>query len=210
METQAMLLRVLEERNFERLGGTKLIRADVRIIVATNRDLQTAIQHGEFRQDLYFRLNGFRIEVPPLRGRKEDIPLLVKHFVSASSERHGKTIEHIEKRAMEMLLAYTWPGNIRELRNVIDTSVIVSPGNTLVIDEDLLLGVKDAISTTVSSLRERLELYERTQIEHALRQTHGRVSGTTGAATLLGMPPSTLSTRLQVLKIDPLKFRMQI
>jgi len=210
METQAMLLRVLEERNFERLGGTKLIRADVRIIVATNRDLQNAIQEGEFRQDLYFRLNGFRIEVPPLRERKEDIPLLVKHFVFASSERHEKNIEHIEKRAMEMLLAYSWPGNIRELRNVIDTSVIISPGNTLGIDEDLLLGVKGAISTTAGPLKERLELYEKTQIEHALMQTHGRVSGTSGAAALLGMPPSTLSTRLQVLKIDPLKFRMQI
>jgi PAS domain S-box-containing protein len=209
LETQAMLLRVLEERNFERLGGTKLIRADVRVIVATNRDLHTAVHRGEFRQDLYFRLNGFRIEVPPLRDRKEDIPLLVQHFVSASSTRHAKNIRRIEKRAMEMLLTYGWPGNIRELRNVIDTSVIVSPGESLVVDEELLFGVQPFGNAAIGSLKEKLEHYERSLIERALAETHGRVAGSSGAANVLGMPPSTLSTRLQVLKIDPLKFRTQ-
>jgi PAS domain S-box-containing protein len=165
LETQAMLLRVLEERNFERLGGTKLIRADVRIIVATNRNLHAAIHRGEFRQDLYFRLNGFRIEVPPLRDRKEDIPLLVQHFVSASSTRHAKNIRRIEKRAMEMLLTYGWPGNIRELRNVIDTSVIVSAGESLVIDEELLFGVQPFGNAAIGSLKEKLKYYERSDCD---------------------------------------------
>jgi transcriptional regulator with PAS, ATPase and Fis domain len=209
LETQAMLLRVLEERNFERLGGTKLIRADVRIIVAANRNLHAAIHRGEFRQDLYFRLNGSRIEVPPLRDRKEDIPLLVQHFVSASSTRHAKNIRRIEKRAMEMLLTYGWPGNIRELRNVIDTSVIVSPGESLVVDEELLFGVQPHGNAAIGSLKEKLEHYERSLIEQALTETHGRVAGFSGAASVLGMPPSTLSARLQVLKIYPLKFRTQ-
>lgn len=209
VETQAMLLRVLEERGFERLGGTKLISSDVRIIAATNRDLQVAMQRGEFRPDLFFRLNGLRIEVPPLRERKDDIPLLVQHFVHVSSARHGKAVRSIEKQAMEMLLVYGWPGNVRELRNVIDVSVIISPGEDLVIDEDLLFGAPIAGNLTEGTLEAKVAQYERSLIERALTETHGRVSGPSGAATVLGMPASTLSARMRVLKIDAARFKVQ-
>jgi PAS domain S-box-containing protein len=209
VETQAMLLRVLEEHGFERLGGTKLIVSDVRIIAATNRDLHVAMQRGEFRQDLFFRLNGFRIEVPPLRERKDDIPLLVQHFVQVSAARHGKTIRSIEKGAMEMLLSYGWPGNVRELRNVIATSVIISPGEDLVIDEELLFGSPVVGNIGDGTLETKVAEYERSLIEHALMETHGRVSGPSGAATLLGTPASTLSARIKVLKIDVAKFKMR-
>lgn len=207
LETQAMLLRVLEEHTFERLGGTKPIRSDVRIIVATNRDLHTGMQKGEFRRDLFFRLSGFPIEVPALRERKGDIPHLVQHFVEVSAARHGKSIRNIEKRAMEMLLAYSWPGNIRELRNVIDTSVIVSPGEDLVVDEELLFGVESSTESGTGTLKEKMDQYERSLIEHALTESRGRVAGASGAATFLGLPPSTLSARMQALKIDVLKFK---
>ncbi|WP_260706576.1 sigma 54-interacting transcriptional regulator [Edaphobacter flagellatus] len=209
VETQAMLLRVLEERGFERLGGTKLINSNVRIIAATNRDLHTAMQRGEFRQDLFFRLNGFRIEMPPLRERKEDIPLLVQHFVQVSTSRYGKLIRSIEKGTMEMLLAYGWPGNVRELRNVIDTSVIISPGEDLVIDEGLLFGSPVVGKADSGTLEAKVAEYERGLIERTLIETHGRVSGPSGAATLLGMPASTLSARIRVLKIDVAKFKIQ-
>jgi PAS domain S-box-containing protein len=209
VETQAMLLRVLEERGFERLGGAKLISSDIRIIAATNRDLHAAMQRGEFRQDLFFRLNGFPIEVPPLRERKDDIALLVQHFVQISVIRHGKRIRSIEKRTMEMLQAYGWPGNIRELRNVIDTSVITSPGEDLVIDEELLFGAPTAGNIAEGTLEAKVAQYELSLIERAMTETHGRVSGPSGAATLLGMPASTLSARMRVLKIDAVRFKLQ-
>jgi transcriptional regulator with GAF, ATPase, and Fis domain len=209
-ETQAMLLRVLEERSFERLGGTKLIGSDVRIIVATNRDLQAAMQKGEFRQDLYFRLNGFPIEVPPLRERKADIPLLVQHFVQVSSARHSKNIQSIERQAMEMLRSYSWPGNIRELRNVIDTFVIISPGEDLVIDEAILHDAPTDQDKGVGTLEEKLTQYERSLIEGALVRARGRVSGASGAATILGMPPSTLFARMKTLRIDASRFKLQV
>jgi transcriptional regulator with GAF, ATPase, and Fis domain len=210
VETQAMLLRVLEERGFERLGGTKLISSDVRIIAATNRDLQVAMQRGEFRPDLFFRLNGLRIEVPPLRERKDDIPLLVQHFAQVSSARHGKGVRSIEKQAMEMLLAYGWPGNVRELRNVIDISVIISPGEDLVIDEELLFGAPIAGNLAEGTLEVKVAQYERGLIERALTETRGRVSGPSGAATVLGIPASTLSARMRVLKIDAARFKLQM
>ena len=209
LETQAMLLRVLEERSFERLGGSKSIRSDVRIVAATNRDLHTSMQRGEFRQDLFFRLNAFRIEMPPLLERKEDIPLLVERFVQVSAARHGKTIRSIEKEAMEMLLAYRWPGNVRELRNVIETSVIISPGEELVIDEELLFGSPAVGKMDSGTLEAKVAEYERSLIERALTDTHGRVSGPSGAATLLGMPASTLSARIRVLRIDVARFKIQ-
>jgi len=210
VDTQGMLLRVLEERGFERLGGTKLISSDVRIIAATNRDLQVAMQRGEFRPDLFFRLNGFRIEVPPLRDRKDDIPLLVQHYVDLSSARHGKSIRNIAKQAMEMLLAYGWPGNVRELRNVIDTSVIIFPGEDLVIEEELLFGTLTAGTFAEGTLEAKVAQYERGMIERALTETHGRVSGPSGAATVLGIPASTLSARMRVLKIDAARFKIQM
>ena len=210
IETQAMLLRVLEERSFERLGGTKLIRSDARIVVATNRDLHTAMRQGEFRQDLYFRLNGFPIGVPALRERKVDIPLLVRYFVQVSSARHGKNIGSIDRRAMQTLLSYSWPGNIRELRNVIDTFVIISPGQELVIDEAMLSDAPAARDMGRGTLQEKLTQYERGLIEGALVRTRGRVSGSSGAATILGMPPSTLFARIKTLRIDASRFKLQV
>lgn len=133
------------------------------------------MQKGEFRRDLFFRLSGFPIEVPALRERKGDILHLVQHFVEVSAARHGKRIRNIEKRAMEILLAYSWPGNIRELQNVIDTSVIVSPGEDLVVDEELLFGVESSTESGTGTLKEKMDQYERSLIEHALAESRGRV-----------------------------------
>jgi PAS domain S-box-containing protein len=207
IDMQATLLRVLEERSFERLGGTKLIPADVRVIAATNRDLHAAMRAGEFRQDLFYRLNAFPIEVPPLRERRDDIAMLVNHFVRLSAAKHGKVIRNIEKRGMELLRSYDWPGNIRELRNVIDTCVIVSPNEILSIDEELLFGTRPVDDAPMGSLQKEMANHERTLIERSLTETQGRVSGPSGAATLLHLPPSTLFARMKALKIDASKFK---
>jgi len=207
IEMQATLLRVLEERTFERLAGTKPISADVRVIAATNRDLQAAMRAGEFRPDLFYRLNAFPIEVPPLRERRDDIPMLVNHFIVLSAARHGKSIRNIEKRGMELLRSYDWPGNIRELRNVIDTSVIVSSGEVLSVDEELLFGTRPTEDAPMGSLQKEMANHERTLIERALTETLGRVSGPVGAAAILHLPPSTLSAKMKALKIDPSKFK---
>jgi transcriptional regulator with PAS, ATPase and Fis domain len=196
IDMQATLLRVLEEHTFQRLGGAKPILADVRIIAAANRDLHAAMHAGEFRQDLFYRLNSFPIEVPPLRERREDIPLLVNHFIAVSSAKHGKTIRNIEKRGMELLRSYDWPGNIRELRNVIDTSVIVSHGESLSIDEELLFATRPTEDAPVGSLQQQMASHERVLIERALNNTQGRVYGPSGAAVILHLPPSTLSAKL--------------
>src|SRR5262249_49398667 len=134
-DTQAMLLRVLQEREFERVGGAQPVRVNVRVIAATNRDLKAAIAAGTFRHDLYYRLNVFPIEVPPLRGRKDDLLMLVEYFVKRYASRTGKPIRAIEKKTLDVLHAYDWPGNIRELQNVIERSVILSAGGTFVVDE---------------------------------------------------------------------------
>jgi PAS domain S-box-containing protein len=207
IDMQATLLRVLEEHSFQRLGGTKLIPADVRVIAATNRDLHVAMRAGEFRQDLFYRLNSFPIELPPLRERREDIPILVNHFIEISAARHGKTIRNIEKRGMELLRSYDWPGNIRELRNVIDTSVIVSAGEVISIDEGLLCGTWPAGDGPIGSLQKEIANHERILIERALTEAQGRVSGPAGAAMILHLPPSTLSAKMKTLKIVPSKFK---
>jgi transcriptional regulator with GAF, ATPase, and Fis domain len=207
IEMQAMLLRVLEEHTFERLGGAKPILPDVRVIAATNRDLQAAMRAGEFRPDLFYRLNAFPIEVAPLRERRDDIPMLVTHFINISAVRHGKTIRNIEKRAMELLRSYDWPGNIRQLRNVIDTSVIVTTGEDLWIDEELLFGSRPRQDSPHGSLQKEMANHERMLIERALTERQGRVSGPSGAATILHLPPSTLSARMKALKIDVSRFK---
>jgi transcriptional regulator with GAF, ATPase, and Fis domain len=207
IEMQATLLCVLEERMFERLGGTKPIPADVRVIAATNRDLHAAMRAGEFRPDLFYRLNAFPIEVPPLRERRDDIPMLVNHFIALSASRHGRTIRNIEKRGMELLRSYNWPGNIRELRNVIDTSVIVATGEVLSIDEELLFGTRPGEDVPLGALQTEMANHEQMLIERALTDSQGRVSGPSGAATILHMPPSTLSARMKALKIDVSKFK---
>jgi formate hydrogenlyase transcriptional activator len=203
LETQIALLRVLQEREFERVGGTGAVRADVRVISATNRDLQTAIADGAFRSDLYYRLNVFPIKLPPLRERKEDVPLLVNYFVDRYAKTTGKKIKHIQKKTLETLENYSWPGNVRELQNVIERSLIIAETNEFSIDkswvanEPQLSGSAPADQTT----------NERKRIEAALAQSNGKVSGTNGAAAKLGMPASTLESKIRSLKINKFQFK---
>ena len=204
-ETQVALLRVLQERAFERVGGTQPIRFDVRVIAATNRDLNAAVDSGTFRQDLLYRLNVFPLEAPPLRERREDIPVLVEYFVGRFARMAGKTFRRINKRTLDLLRSYPWPGNVRELQNVIERSVIVCEGDEFAVDESWL-------SARPSSER-RLPLFnslashEKTIIEDALRASGGRVFGQLGAAERLGIPRSTLESKIRTLRIDKSRFR---
>jgi len=204
LETQIALLRVLQEREFERVGGTEMLRCDVRVISATNRDLHSAIAAGSFRSDLFYRLNVFPIELPPLRERKEDIPILVNYFVNRYAQRAGKKIDTIRKKSIEALQEYSWPGNVRELQNVIERSLIIVDTNEFSVDKNWLshefqssrrVGRVSGIST------------EQEQIEAALAQSNGKVSGAHGAAAKLGMPPSTLESRIRSLKINKFQFK---
>src|SRR5882762_3871231 len=203
-ETQITLLRVLQEREFERVGGTEMLRCDVRVIAATNRDLHSAIDAGSFRSDLFYRLNVFPIELPPLRERKADIPILVNYFVNRYAQRAGKKIDTIRKKSIEALQEYSWPGNVRELHNVIERSLIIVDTNEFSVDKNWLshefqssqrVGRASGIST------------EQEQIEAALAQSNGKVSGAHGAAAKLGMPPSTLESRIRSLKINKFQFK---
>jgi transcriptional regulator with GAF, ATPase, and Fis domain len=204
-EMQVALLRALQEREFERVGGTQTIRVDVRVIAATNRDLETAIAAGAFRNDLFYRLNVFPIEVPALRERREDIPLLVEYFIDRYASREGKKIRSVTKRTMDLLQAYDWPGNIRELQNVIERSVIVSETETLLVDESWLVR-EDAPSS--QRLSAELASREKEMIEAALAESRGRVSGSAGAAARLGVPASTLESKIRSLKISKHLFKV--
>ena len=207
-ETQIALLRVLQEREFERVGGGRPIPTDVRVIAATSRDLQDAIASGTFRSDLFYRLNVFPIEIPPLRERKQDIPLLVEYFVDRYARKMGKKIRQISKKALELLRCYLWPGNIRELQNVIERSVIVSESETLFMDESWLsLQGPAPHSKSPHDLAEKLAAEEREMIEAALKESSGRVYGPSGAAAKLGMPRSTLESRIRSLKINKNQFK---
>jgi transcriptional regulator with GAF, ATPase, and Fis domain len=202
-ETQIALLRVLQEREFERVGGTEVLRTDVRVISATNRDLQAAIADGTFRSDLFYRLNVFPITLPPLRERKEDVALLVNYFVDRYAKRAGKKINCIQKKALEALQEYSWPGNVRELQNVIERSLIIGETNEFSIDKSWFSSESQpagspAVGQTSS---------ERTRIETALAQSNGKVSGAHGAAAKLGMPSSTLESRIRSLKINKFQFK---
>ncbi len=206
-ETQIALLRVLQEREFERLGGSQVIRADVRVIAATNRDLRAAIAAGSFRSDLFYRLNVFPIRVPALRERKEDIPLLVEHFLQHYASRAGKNISNVSENTLELLKSYSWPGNIRELQNVIERSVISCQTEDLAIDESCLAQESVQPSQAYQSIDEK-SASERGAIEAALAETRGRVAGPCGAAAKLGVPPSTLESKIRSLKINKSRFRM--
>ena len=212
-ETQIALLRVLQEHEFERVGGTRSIRADVRVIAATNRDLQAAISAGAFRSDLYYRLNVFPIEIPPLRERKQDIPLLVEYFIDRYARKAGKKITTVDKKTLRLLQSYPWPGNIRELQNVIERSVIVCETENFSVDESWLS--KDILPPTFRTIQSgafKVEVEPRSEreiIEAALAETRGRVSGPSGAAAKLRIPPSTLETRIKVLKINKGKFKFR-
>ena len=205
-DTQNTLLRVLQEREFERVGGTQSIRADVRVIAATNRDLKSAMANGSFRRDLFYRLNVFPIEIPSLRERQEDIPVLVKYFMDRYASKAGKTIRGVNKKSLELLQSYPWPGNIRELQNVIERSVIVCETENLMVDKNWL--AQEAIKIqSPRPLFEELLARQKERIEAALAETKGRVSGPSGAAAKLGIPRSTLDSKIRSLKINTHRFR---
>jgi len=206
-EMQIALLRVLQEREFQRVGGNETLRTDVRVLAATNRDLQAAIGEEKFREDLFYRLNVFPIEVPPLRERKQDIPVLVEYFVDRYASRLGKKITGINKKCMELLQSYHWPGNIRELQNVIERSVIISDSETLSIDESWFSRRVPVIDSRTQPLSEKLEAQERQIIEAALAESNGRVSGPKGAAAKLGIPQSTLDSKIKTLNINKQRFK---
>ncbi len=210
LELQTKLLRVLQEREFERLGSSRTLRTDARLIAATNRDLEAMVAEQKFRSDLFFRLNVFPIQVPPLRERHGDIPLLVRHFAQQFSKRMNKTIDTISSATMEALSRYHWPGNIRELQNVIERAVITSTGPVLKVDvADLKISKPSspaekgsAQGSTNGGLRDTLEETERQQILKALKQSNWVVAGPKGAAAKLGMKRSTLQLRMSKLGIS--------
>ena len=203
-ETQIALLRVLQEHEFERVGGNKPIRANVRVITATNRDLEAAIAAGTFRSDLFYRLNVFPIDIPPLRDRTEDIPMLVKYFVDRYASKLGKRIRGVDAKTFDLLQAYPWPGNIRELQNVIERSVIVCETERFSVDESWLAREKRSSRPTNQQVANKLaaQAQEKATIEAALAETRGRVSGAQGAAAKLGMHPSTLDAKIRSLGIN--------
>ena len=206
-ETQIALLRVLQEHEFERVGGNQAIRTDVRVIAATNRDLQSAIAAGTFRSDLFYRLNVFPIEVPPLRERKEDIAMLVEYFIDRFARQEGKKIKRVDKRTLELVQAYPWPGNIRELQNVIERSVVLCETEIFSVDESWLSRASSSFQAASPTLLRTPTLQEREIIEAALAKTKGRVSGPAGAAARLGIPSTTLESKIKSLKINKHHFK---
>ena len=206
-DTQNALLRVLQEREFERVGGTQSIRADVRVIAATNRDLKSAMSNGTFRRDLFYRFNVFPIEIPSLRERKEDISMLVKYFMDRYASKAGKTIRGVNKKSLELLQSYPWPGNIRELQNVIERSVIICETENLMVDKNWLTQESVKIQSLGRPLSEELVAREKERIEATLVETRGRVSGPSGAAAKLGIPRSTLDSKIRSLKINTHRFK---
>jgi DNA-binding NtrC family response regulator len=206
-ETQVTLLHVLQEREFERVGGNRTIQTDVRVIAATNRDLEKAIADGAFRSDLFYRLNVIPIAIPPLRERKQDIPALVAYFIQLYSRKIGKKIETIEKKTMDLLASYAWPGNVRELQNVIERSVIVSDTGVFSVDPSWLSAEPSSALQGVISIARKSAAQEKEAIEKALAATRGRVSGPTGAAALLRIPRQTLESKITSLGINKRKFK---
>jgi formate hydrogenlyase transcriptional activator len=201
-EMQVLLLRVLQEREFERLGGTRTLQVDVRLVAATNRDLAEDVRAGKFRRDLYYRLNVFPVHVPPLRERTEDIPPLVAHFAEKYGERFGRKISRIESKTLDVLQAHRWPGNVRELENTIERAVILSRNGALSVDAGMLHGAAAEMASAEPASSE-----ERSAIEAALRASRGKVSGEDGAAIKIGIPASTMEFRIKKLGIDKLRYR---
>src|SRR5215472_3976512 len=207
-DTQNALLRVLQEREFERVGGTQTIRSDVRVIAATNRDLKAAMMNGTFRSDLFYRLQVFPIEIPPLRERREDIPLLVEYFIDRYASKMGKKIRSISQKSLDLLRCYFWPGNIRELQNVVERAVIVAETEVLSIDESWLTRDSGAEAAPATGRLSKIPPdQEKKIIEAALAETRGRVSGPSGAAMKLGMPSTTLESRIRSLRINKHRFK---
>jgi len=204
-EIQVSLLRVLQEKEFERVGGNRTIKTDVRVIAATNKDLWREVSAGRFRMDLFYRLNVFPIHVPPLRERVNDIPVLVDYFAARLAARTGKKISQIEKRSLCAMQQYTWPGNIRELQNVIERCVILADGEVLRVDPGMLL--QEPLSTPRAVTAADNGSDRRSQIESVLRETRGKVYGPHGAAARLGLPATTLDSQMRVLGINKHQFK---
>jgi formate hydrogenlyase transcriptional activator len=206
-ETQIALLRVLQEREFERVGGIRTVPVDVRVLAATNADLSAAVAEGTFRQDLFYRLNVFPIQIPALRERVDDIPLLVEYLIDRYAQAAGKKIKNINKGTLELFQNYDWPGNVRELQNVIERAVILSDGETFSVDETWLTPVTSKSATATAPLVANLMDHEKEMIENALREADGLISGPTGAATKLGIPRQTLESKIRKLGINRHRFR---
>ncbi len=213
-ETQIALLRVLQEREFERVGSSHPISVDVRVLAATNRDLEAAAAAGTFRRDLFYRLNVFSIRVPALRERKDDIPLLVEYLVERYAKRAGKRISHVKKKTLDLFQAYDWPGNIRELQNVVERAVILCDGQTFAVDETWLPRKSNQLSGrpvpragVLAEDKKEFVDRERKVIEAALEECQGQVSGARGAATKLGIHRQTLESKIASLGIDKRRFK---
>ena len=204
-EIQVSLLRVLQEREFERVGGNRTIKTDVRVLVATNKDLRREVSEGRFRMDLFYRLNVFPVHVPSLRERVNDIPMLVDYFAVRLAARTGKTINQIEKRSLSAMQQYSWPGNIRELQNVIERCVILADGEVLRVDGAMLL--QEPLSTVRAVAAADYGSDRRSQIESVLRETRGKVYGPRGAAAKLGLPATTLDSQMRELGINKHQFK---
>jgi len=211
METQIVLLRVLQEKEFERVGGSQPISVDVRLLAATNRNLKAAVTSGAFREDLFYRLNVFPIQIPPLRERSDDIPLLVDYFIDRYATEAGKQIRKIETKTLKLLKGYSWPGNIRELQNVVDRAVILCEGETFSVDETWLTLDEPQESrprtVSINGLQRLDKKREKEIIEAALAESKGKVSGPNGAATKLGIPHQTLESKIISLGIDKHSFK---
>lgn len=195
LEMQVMLLRVLQERIIERVGGSQSVAVDVRVIAATHQDLTAAIKEGRFRTDLFFRLNVFPIHVPPLRERREDIPDLVRHFLHHFSRRLGKSVAQVSPAALQLLRDYHWPGNVRELENIVERAMIVTSGDTLEVEAHWLESAH--LDNSTQETTSRLAELERQAILDALARCHGRIYGSGGAAAVLGLKPTTLYGKMR-------------
>ena len=204
-EIQVALLRVLQEKEFERVGGNRTIKTDVRVIAATNKDLQREVSEGRFRMDLFYRLNVFPVQVPPLRDRVSDIPALVYYFAARFAHRTGKKITHIEKRSLSAMQEYSWPGNVRELQNVIERGVILADSEVLDIDSAMLK--EEPLSIFPTANPSGLRTDRKVQIEAVLRETRGKVYGPCGAASRLGLPATTLDSQIRALRINKHQFK---
>jgi PAS domain S-box-containing protein len=207
MEAQIALLRVLQEREFERIGSTELLKVDVRVVAATNRDLGRAVEAGTFRQDLFYRLNVFPILMPPLRERVEDIPLLVEYLIDRYAKKAAKKYRAISKRTLELFETYDWPGNVRELQNVIERAVVLSDGETFSIDETWLKRTSRQPPGPEVPFTATVVAHEKELIEAALLKSQGRIAGPSGAAARLGIPRQTLESKIRGFRIDKHRFR---
>ena len=209
LETQIALLRVLQDKKIERVGSSKSISVDIRVLAATNRDLSAAIAAGTFRQDLFYRLNVVPIEIPSLRERKDDIPLLVEYLIDRYAQKTGKKIRKMERKTLELFEAYEWPGNIRELQNVVERAVILSDGEIFSVDETWFGTRPQKLTGPTVPFADDLSRRERELIEAALKESKGRVSGPFGAAAQLGIPRQTLDSRIKALGVDKYRFKMR-